>query len=281
MRILVTGAAGQLGTAIARDFAGRADVLPVTRALLDIGDTAAVTALVAREQPDAIINCAAYNDVDGAEEHAADALRVNALAVRALAQGAAAAGAVFVHYGTDFVFDGLVDRSHSEADEPAPRSVYGCSKLLGEWFAADCPRHYVLRVESLFGGAQRRSSVDRIADAIRSGEPARVFVDRTVTPSFVRDVADATWKLIEGGAPTGVYHCVNTGVTTWFELAKEIGRVLGVEPDLVPVKVADVPMKAHRPQYAALSNAKLARAGIVMPEWREALQRYLSATANS
>lgn len=276
MRILVTGAAGQLGTTIARDFAGRASVLPVTRQVLDIGDTRAVEAFIAREHPDAVINCAAYNNVDGAEDAAMDAIRVNALAVAALARGAAAAGAVFVHYGSDFVFDGLADRPYTEEDEPAPQSVYASSKLLGEWVAADCPRHYVLRVESLFGGQQRRSSVDRIVDAIRKGDPARVFVDRAVTPSYVQDVADATWRLMDSSAPFGVYHCVNTGVTTWFELAQEIGRQLGVEPDLVPVKVADVPMKARRPQYAALSNDKLARAGIVMPTWQDALRCYLT-----
>jgi dTDP-4-dehydrorhamnose reductase len=276
MRILVTGAAGQLGTAIASGYAARATVLPVTRATLDIGDAAAVEAFITRERPDVVINCAAYNDVDGAEDHATDALRVNALAVRALAYGAAAAGAALVHYGTDFVFDGLGDRPYAEEDEPAPQSVYASSKLLGEWFAADCPRHYVLRVESLFGGAERRSSVDRIADAIRKGDPARVFVDRTVTPSYVEDVAAATWRLLETGAPAGLYHCVNSGVTTWFELAREIGRVLAVEPNLVPVKVADVPMRARRPQYAALSNAKLAGLGIVMPTWQDALRRYLA-----
>jgi len=279
MRILVTGAAGQLGTAIAAAYAGRATVLPVTRATLDIGDGPAVEAFIARERPDAVINCAAYNNVDGAEDQATDALRVNALAVRALARGAATAGATLVHYGTDFVFDGLGERPYTEEDEPAPQSVYASSKLLGEWFAADCPRHYVLRVESLFGGAQRRSSVDRNADAIRTGEPARVFVDPTVTPSYVEDVAAATWRLLEDGAPAGLYHCVNSGLTTWFELAREIGRVLGVEPNLVPVKVADVPMRARRPQYAALSNAKLARLGIEMPAWQDALRRYLIAAA--
>jgi dTDP-4-dehydrorhamnose reductase len=280
MRVLVTGAAGQLGTTIVTDYSGRANVLPVTRKMLDVGDTPSVEAFVAREHPDVVINCAAYNDVDGAEDHAVDAIRINALAVRALAQGASGAGATFVHYGTDFVFDGVVDRLHTEEDAPAPRSVYACSKLLGDWFAADCPRHYVLRVESLFGGAHRRSSVDRIADAIRKGEPARVFVDRTVTPSYVKDVADATWKLLQTGAAAGLYHCVNSGVTTWFELAREIGRLLGVEPNLVPVKIADVQMKARRPQYAALSNAKLARAGVQMPTWQDALRRYL-VTANS
>ncbi len=275
MRIVVTGAAGQLGTAVVQQYQDRAEVVPALRQTLDIGDAAAVEAFLARERPDAVLNCAAYNDVDGAEDHAADALRVNALAVRALARATAAANAIFVHYGTDFVFDGLADRPYTEEDGPAPQSVYACSKLLGEWFAADCPRHYVLRVESLFGGSQRRSSVDRIADAIRRKEPARVFVDRTVTPSYVEDVADATWKLIDGAAPSGLYHLVNSGLTTWFELAKEIGRLLGVEPDLVPVRVADVKLKARRPQYAALSNAKLAALGITMHSWQDALRRYL------
>ena len=276
MRILVTGASGQLGTTVVTDYAGRADVVPVTRTALDLGDAAAVEAFVARERPDVVVNCAAFTDVDGAEDRAMEAIRVNALAVRALARGAAAAGAAFVHYGTDFVFDGLSDRPYSEDDEPAPQSVYACSKLMGDWFAADCPSHYVLRVESLFGGSQRRSSVDKIADAIRQGQPARVFVDRTVTPSYVRDVADATWRLLETGAAPGVYHCVNSGMTTWFELAKEIGTLLGVEPELVPVKVADVPMRARRPQYAALTNDKLVRAGIGMPTWQDALGRYLA-----
>jgi len=278
MRILVTGAAGQLGTTITDDFAGRADLLPVTRATLDLADGAAVEAFIARERPDVVVNCAAFNDVDGAEDRAIEAIRVNALAVRALARGAAAAGARLVHYGTDFVFDGLADRPSGEEDEPAPQSVYACSKLMGDWFAADCPSHYVLRVESLFGGSQRRSSIDRIVDAIRKGQPARVFVDRTVTPSYVRDVAAATWRLLETGGAPGIYHCVNTGVTTWFELAKEIGRLLGVEPDLVPVKVADVQMRARRPQYAALANDKLARAGVPMPTWQDALSRYLASS---
>jgi dTDP-4-dehydrorhamnose reductase len=276
VKVVVIGAAGQLGTAIAGAWRDRAEVLPVPRAVLDITDQQAVAAFVARERPAAIVNCAAFNDVDGAEEQATAAIRVNALAVRALARAAADTGAVFVHYGTDFVFDGNAERPYTEDDEPAPQSVYASSKLLGEWFAADAPHHYALRVESLFGGVQRRSSVDRIADAIRASQPARVFTDRTVTPSYVTDVAEATWALLASRPPGGVYHCVNTGVTTWFELAREIGRCLGVEPSLVPVKMADVPMKARRPQYAALSNEKLAGVGIRMPAWQDALRRYLS-----
>jgi dTDP-4-dehydrorhamnose reductase len=254
MKVVVTGAAGQLGTAIASAWRDRADVLPVTRATLDIGDAGAVEAFVARERPAAIDNCAAFNDVDGAEDRPVDAVRVNALAVRALARAAADAGALLVHYGTDFVFDGTANRAYTEEDEPAPQSVYASSKLLGEWFAAGAPRYYALRVESLFGGSHRRSSVDRIADAIRAGQPARVFTDRTVTPSYVADVADATWQLMASSAPFGVYHCVNSGVTTWFDLGREIGRCLGVEPQLVPVRVAVwlVRVEDARPEPASL-----------------------------
>jgi len=276
-RIVVIGAAGQLGTAIVRSLAPRAEVVPLTRQEVDLDDGDALERRLVAEGPDVVINCAAFNDVDGAETRAMAAIRTNALAVRALARACRARGALLVHYGTDFVFDGGSDRPYTEDDEPSPESVYACSKLLGDWFAADAPRHYVLRVESLFGGARRRSSVDRIAEALARGEPARVFVDRTVSPSFVEDVAAATWRLIESEAPHGLYHCVNSGSTTWFDLGKEIARLLDREPNLVPVKVADVKLAARRPQYAALDNAKLRRAGIDMPSWQDALKRYLAA----
>ena len=274
-RIVVTGAAGQLGTAIVRTFGPVADVVPLTRQDVDLADAAAIGARLAAERPDVVINCAAFNDVDGAEDRAVDAIRINAGAVRAIAGACRAAGAVFVHYGTDFVFDGSASVPYGEEDEPSPQSVYGCSKLLGDWFAADAPRHYVLRVESLFGGARRRSSVDRIADAVAAGEPARVFVDRIVSPSYVEDVARATGRLLDTSAPFGLYHCVNTGHTTWHALAEEIARVLARDARLVPMRVADVPMRARRPQYAALSNDKLHRAGAAMPTWQDALGRYL------
>ena len=275
-RVVVTGAAGQLGRAIVRHFSGHADVVALTRQELDLADAAAIERRLAADKPDVVINCAAFNDVDGAEERAMDAIAINAMVVRSLARACRALDAVLVHYGTDFVFDGVAQRPYTEEDEPSPQSVYGCSKLLGDWFAADAPRHYVLRVESLFGGARRRSSVDKIADALRTAEPARVFVDRTVTPSFVEDVAAATRRLLESGAASGIYHCVNSGVTTWYELGEEMARLLGREATLVPVRVADVTLRARRPQYAALSNDKLRRAGVDMPSWQDALKRYLA-----
>jgi len=278
MKLLVIGAHGQLGSNVAEVFAARADVVALTRADLDLADSPAVERAIASHRPDVVINCAAFNDVDGAEERAVEAIQINALAVRAMARAAASAGACLVHYGTDFVFDGLQsDRPYIETDLPAPQSVYGASKLLGEWFAADVPRCYVLRVESLFGGSRRPSTIDRIATALRAGQPARMFVDRTVTPSFVADVTEATWRLLELRAPAGVYHCVNSGVTTWFELGQEIARTLGIQADLIPTRVAEVTLKAKRPQFAALSNEKLRLAGIEMPTWQDAVRRYLGS----
>jgi dTDP-4-dehydrorhamnose reductase len=155
--------------------------------------------------------------------------------------------------------------------------VYAQSKLVGEWFAAGTARHYVLRVESLFGGSAARSSIDRIIDALRGGRPARVFADRVVSPSYVEDVAAATEALLDRAAPFGLYHCVNSGHATWLDVGREIARVLGaVEGLLQPVSVASVPLRARRPAFAALSNEKLRRLGIDMPSWQDAIGRHVA-----
>ncbi len=276
MRVMVTGAAGQLGGAIVQRFRRHHDVLPLTRSELDVTREQDVARIVASEHPDVIINCTAYNDVDGAEDHASAAFEGNAFAVLALARAARASSATLVHYGSDFVFDGLAETPYTEADPPRPASVYGMSKLLGEWFAADAPAHYLLRVESLFGGPRAKSSVDRIIDGIAAGQPVRVFSDRTVTPSYVDDVADATVRLLDARPDPGLYHCVNSGTTTWHGLAEEVARVLERTADLQPVSVATVPMRAKRPQYCALSNTKLTEAGIPMPPWQDAIARYIA-----
>jgi dTDP-4-dehydrorhamnose reductase len=183
---------------------------------------------------------------------------------------------VFVHYSTDFVFAGTAAEPYTEDDQPEPRSVYAQSKLIGEWLAADAPKHYVLRVESLFGGPHRRSSIDRIAEKLTAGEAAPVFFDRVVSPSFVADVVDASWFVISQRPAFGLYHCVNGGHATWLEVGQEIARCLGLtDSTLRPVSVQDVKLRAPRPQYAALSNAKLARAGFEMAAWQDAVRRYL------
>ena len=281
MHVLVTGAAGQLGSAIVRRFSEIGRVTALTRDALDITKPLDVLRIVSAASPHVIVNCSAYNEVDRAEDDVVQALDVNAFGVLALARAAREVGAALIHYSTDFVFDGLGDRPYMEDDAPGPQSTYGRSKLLGEWFAGDAARYYILRVESLFGGQRAKSSIDRILAAIRAGEPAKVFVDRTVTPSYVVDVAEATVRLVEIGPPTGVYHCVNSGVTTWFDLAKELAAMLHRDVALVPTSVTTVSTRAKRPRYCAMSNEKLRTVGIEMPHWTDALVRHVAAAAAS
>ena len=278
-RVLVTGAGGLLGSVIAAEFALGALVEAAGRREIDVTDERAVHGAVGRFRPDLLINCAAYNDVDAAEDAASHALAVNAFAVLALARAAAAKGAVFVHYSTDFVFDGETARPYEEGDRPRPLNVYAASKLLGEWFAAEAPRHYVLRVESLFGppaaSGGRRGSVGTIVDRLGRAEEVPVFVDRTVSPAFTIDVASATRRLVESSAPFGTYHCVNDGAATWREVAEEAARLLGVEPRIRALTLETAALRAARPRYCALSPARLASLGIVMPPWQDAVARFL------
>ncbi len=273
----VLGAQGQLGEAMAAQLGARHEVVAYARADLDVTAAADVRAALSSLCPDVIVNCAAYTQVDAAEDHPIDALTVNAWAVRTVAELAVSLDATLVHFSTDFVFAGDTDRPLTEDDPANPQGVYAASKLLGEWLAAEAPRHYVLRVESLFGGLRAASSVDRMLDAIRSGTEVRAFVDRTVSPSYVEDVVSATDALLTTDRPYGLYHCVNSGRTTWSGIAHELARLAG-RPDarVTDVRMTDVPLRAPRPRFAALSNAKLAAAGIAMPSWQDALARYVA-----
>ncbi|MEZ5319956.1 MAG: dTDP-4-dehydrorhamnose reductase [Vicinamibacterales bacterium] len=272
--VLVVGAAGQLGTAMVERLEAEHEVVGRTRDELDVTRPEDVRAAVASVCPDVVINCSAYTNVDGAETDPVTALDVNAWAVRTLAMAAGDVDATFVHFSTDFVFDGETDRPYVETDAPNPRSVYAQSKLLGEWLAAETPRHYVLRVESLFGGSRGRSSIDRMLDAIRAGREVRAFSDRAVSPSHVDDVVTATEALLEAGAPFGLYHCVNSGWTTWEGVARELAAVAGrPEAVITPVRMADASLLAPRPLFAALSNDRLRDLGIALPSWQDALRR--------
>jgi dTDP-4-dehydrorhamnose reductase len=280
MRVVITGSRGLLGAAMVREFSGH-DVVTLDRQQLDITDEPAVMSMMAAERPEVIVNCAAYNDVDGAEDVPAQALRVNAFAVLALSRAAAAGRAALVHFSSDFVFDGETDRPYTEDDRPNPRGAYGASKLLGDWFALESPRAYVLRVESLFGppaeGTGRRGSLGTIVDRIQEGAEVPVFVDRTVSPSFTPDIARATRELVERGAPAGLYHCVNSGQASWADVAERAASLMNVPLRMRPLTLDGAGLRARRPRYCALSNAKLAAAGVVMQRWEDALAEFLAA----
>jgi dTDP-4-dehydrorhamnose reductase len=279
-RVLVTGANGQLAHHIVRAFADHT-VTALDRTTLDIGNPDAVARAVDEIAPALIINCAAFNNVDGAEDRPVDALAANAFGVRSLARGAQRHGATLVHYSTDFVFDGRGSEPYLEDAPTSPQSTYAASKLIGEWLALDAPRALVLRVESLFGSPAgwvgRRGTVDAIVDGLRAGREIPVLIDRVVSPSYSPDVAAATRHLLERGAPSGVYHAVNAGHTTWDEFAVHIAGLIGVTPNLKRLTMDQLTLRAARPRYCALAAPKLAAHGFTMPSWQDAVQRWLDA----
>jgi dTDP-4-dehydrorhamnose reductase len=280
--VLITGAAGQLGKVMAEQLVPRHEVVSLGRAELDVTNGAAALAAVTAICPDIIVNCAAYTNVDGAETDPAAALAANAWGVKTLARAAADINAALVHFSTDFVFDGNADRPYREEDLPNPRGTYAVSKLLGEWFATEAPTWYVLRVESLFGGPLAKSSIDRILGNLESDREVVAFSDRTVSPSYVEDVVQATSALIEATAPSGLYHCVNTGWTTWSGLARELATIVG-KPDapIRDITMTEAGLRAPRPKFAALSNDKLVGRGIAMPTWQSALRRYVASRTSA
>jgi dTDP-4-dehydrorhamnose reductase len=279
MRILVIGAAGRLGGTVRGEFVSAGhSVIALTRAELDLCSGPGVTTAIERLRPEVIVNCSAYNAVDAAETDAATAFAVNAQGPSFLAAAALSTGAVLVHYSTDFVFDGDARQPYSESDATNPLSVYGVSKLAGENEIRRAPRHYILRVESLFGGCGskgHRATVDQVKEKLLAGVTVPALVDRTVSPSYAIDVARATRLLIERDAPGGTYHCVNSGCTTWFDLAHEVARQLGVRGRIEPVLASNLNTVARRPRFCALSNRKLLGAGVTMPSWQSAIGRHL------
>lgn len=284
MRVLLTGAGGQLAADLAAAFSAAGHhVVGRRREELDIADEAAVRAVVDDLQPHVILNPAAYNRVDDAEKDPIPAFAANAFGPRVLARAAAHAGAVLVHYSTDYVVDGAKGAPYREDDEALPLSTYATSKLAGEHFArALAPRHYVLRVCGLFGLAGRSTRhgnfIETMLRAAAAGRALRVVSDQIVAPTATHDVAAATLALLEGQAPYGLYHCTAAGETSWYEYARAIFELAGMQADLSPTTAAQYGAPAPRPAYSILDNGKLAAAGVPRPRhWRDGLAEYLTS----
>jgi dTDP-4-dehydrorhamnose reductase len=291
MKIAVLGAAGQLGRDLCPRLAALGEVVPLSRADIDLspGHHDAIAPAVAALRPDVFVNCAAYNFVDKAEsepEHET-LVRVNTSAPRVLAGACADIGAKFIHFSTDYVFGADVARAtpYSEEDEPGPVSRYGDSKLGGEERVKLYATNYlILRTCGLYGvwgsGGKGGNFVETMLRVAGQGKPLRVVNDQRCTPSYTADVADATVELIRRGA-TGLFHVVNSGDCTWYEFAAEIFRQSGLKPDLTPITSAEFGAAAKRPAYGVLSTAKLAAfLGSPLRPWQDALAAYLIERRN-
>jgi dTDP-4-dehydrorhamnose reductase len=274
MKALVLGAGGMLGRAVVREGrrAGR-EIAGLTRADLDVTDSEAVTLAVAAAEPDLVVNCAAFTDVDGAEVEAEAALRVNRDGAAAAAAAAERAGAAIVYPSTDYVFDGRKRDPYVESDEPAPLSSYGRSKLAGERATAEAnPRHFVLRTSWLFG-LGGRNFVETMLGLAARGQSVRVVDDQVGSPTFCGHLAAGLLRLAEHASP-GVHHATADGACSWFELGREVFATAAVACDLSPCSTAEMPRPAPRPAYSVLRSERAD--AIRLPHWRDGLAAYLA-----
>lgn len=296
MKLLVTGANGQLGLALTRTLRNPTDsrgteheVVTLDRAALDIADESACMAAVELFKPDCVLNCAAYTAVDRAETDRELAFAINGLGPANLAKACQMTGAVLVHFSTDYVFDGSGTRPYLESDPVAPLGVYGESKLAGERaVAANCVAHLIFRLSWVYSndGANFYKTMLRLGG---ERDHLRVVADQFGTPNFTGDLSDAIAHVLQLDRSSlrersGLYHLSASGVTSWHQFASEIFSLaqLSRRPRVEAISTAEYPTPARRPGYSALDAGRFVTTfGVGVPDWRSGLQRCLAERAMS
>jgi dTDP-4-dehydrorhamnose reductase len=273
MKYAVLGAAGQLGRDLCPLLEG--EVVPLTRAEADLTRPEMLRATLTMLRPHSVVNCAAYNFVDRAESQPEAAMAVNGWGIRALAEICRDLDCCLVHFSTDYVFglDSGRRTPYRTEDTPGPVSVYGLSKLAGEYVVrATVPRHFVVRTCGLYGlwgsGGKGGNFVETMLRVASEGKPLRVVVDQVCTPTFTMDLATASAALMKTDC-YGLHHLVNGGSCSWFDFAQTIFELAGMKPDLTPVTGAEWKTPARRPGYSVLECRTKLR------PWRESLAAYL------
>jgi dTDP-4-dehydrorhamnose reductase len=274
VKLLITGAAGMLGrdVMLAAGNAGH-QVVGYGRTELDIADAGAVSAKLEGERPDVVINCAAWTDVDGAEEAEAAATAVNGAGAGNVAAAAAAVGASVVYVGSDYVFDGSKGAAYVETDQTAPLSAYGRSKLAGEEATrAANKRHFVVRSAWLFGTGGPNFVETMLRLAADHGE-VLVVRDQVGSPTYTWHLAYGIVRLIEG-VEYGIHHMAAAGACSWYEFAREIFEQANVECKVMSATTEMLGRPAPRPAYSALTSQR--EHAIELPAWQDGLSAYLS-----
>ena len=274
MRVLLTGAGGQLGRELVDAFSGSGhDTVACDRATLDVSEREQALQVIGAVRPHTVVHAGAWTDVDGCEGHPDRAFSVNALGTRHVAEAARSAGARVCYVSTDYVFDGAAARPYTEWDPTNPLSVYGRSKLAGE--AVLGPDDTVVRT-SWVCGRHGRNFVKTILGRAQQGRELTVVDDQHGCPTFAEDLAGMICRLVAGRRP-GTFHVTNQGPTTWYGLARDVVVAAGLDPALVkPIATADLqpPRPAPRPAYAVLDNAALRLGGeSLLPDHHEPLER--------
>jgi dTDP-4-dehydrorhamnose reductase len=276
MRIVVTGADGQLGRELVGCLGGQGQVIRSTLSDLDVTAPDCADRLAALA-PDWVVHAAAATDVDGCERAPDHAMAVNAEGTRRVAEGCRRSGAGLIYLSTDYVFDGRKGTPYTEADVPAPLSAYGRSKLEGERAARSLASHWIIIRTAWLFGSHGKNFVKTILSKAAAGEELRVVGDQVGSPTYARDLAEAV-VLVLSRRLIGLYHLTNSGSCSWFEFAREILRLAGCRTSLNRIQSCELSRPAPRPAYSVLDNAAWRAAGLrPLRPWPEALAAMLSA----
>ena len=280
MRVVVVGAGGQLGGELALCAPPHGvETVALTRAECDVSDPDSVSRALDRYPADAVINCAAWTDVDGAETHETEAFALNAAAPERLARECAHRHALLVHVSTDYVFSGTAREPIAEDEPTAPRSVYGASKLAGEEAVrATLDRHQIVRTSALYG-RDGPNFILKLLQRAAQGAPLRVVADQVTSPTWTADLAPALLRLAVHGTP-GTYHLTNSGSTSWYGVAELVLALAGIDAAVTPIETSDLALPADRPRYSVLDNAAWRLLGEApLPPWDAALRGYMAELA--
>jgi dTDP-4-dehydrorhamnose reductase len=278
VRIVITGAQGQLGTDLRQTLSGH-QLTALDLPTFDLTDPACAQTIVDAE-PEVVIHAGAYTDVDGAERNPGLAMAVNAEGTRRVAHAAAETEARLIYISTDYVFDGRGNRPYVETDPTNPINVYAESKRAGELRAlAGCQNALVIRTAWLFGH-HGRNFVKTILQLAAERPSLKVVADQHGCPTFSEDLAGLIANLVAHPAQ-GILHVTNEGDCTWHTFALEIVRLAGYHTPIEPITTTDMPRPAKRPAYSVLSPSRLHQLGFRMPAWQDGLQRFVKALSAS
>jgi dTDP-4-dehydrorhamnose reductase len=279
MKIAVIGSTGQLGTDLVKTLSTTHEVISLTHSDLEVSDYDSL-AVLKNPRPDVVINTAAFHKTDQCEEEPQKTFSVNALGARNIALITAEIGATTVYISTDYVFDGSKKEPYTEEDVPFPINTYGISKLAAEHFTRQNPKHYIIRIASVFGkaGASGKGGnfVETMIKKAKNNDPIMVVDDMFMSPTYTKDAASVMKGILELELPYGVYHAANKGYCSWYQFAEEIFQITKLNADLKPTKTDPNYGKAKRPLFSALTSTKLSQYNLEPRSWKEALRAYLT-----
>jgi dTDP-4-dehydrorhamnose reductase len=276
VRVLITGASGQLGRELVKALADEELITP-THEEIDIRDPSIIGKIVKLE-PRIIIHTAAYTDVDACEINKELAWETNSNGTKHIAEAAAELRATLLYISTDYVFDGTKREPYLESDRPNPLNVYGKSKLSGENFVQEiCPKFLIVRTSWLYSNSGK-NFVNTILRLAKAKKEIRVVNDQIGSPTYAKDLAYIIKRLISTDG-YGIYHAGGEGECSWYDFAKQVVALANFDTKVIAISTTEIARPAKRPTYSALTNFKLGSLGITMPSWEKALEAFFN-TAN-